>query len=144
MAESRLSTEADDNDAVDGVAWLVYCCRCCCLTLCITTLRWRVLCWSPVADTSITLPTLTSAVKSTWSVHLLSLLYFALLQLSLICALFSQNSRFLIACILHCKACVPCDLMFSFKLINGIFLILAYPGCPGKEAVKQMCLCVNN
>jgi len=73
-----------------------------------------------------------------------TLLYFALLQLSLICALFSQNSRFLIACILHCKACVPCDLMFSFKLINGIFLILAYPGCPGKEAVKQMCLCVNN
>jgi len=28
--------------------------------------------------------------------------------------------------------------------IGFTFLVLAYPGCPGKEAVKRVCVCLCN
>jgi len=48
--------------------------RCYCSTLHITTLRWRAHCWKLAVVTSIVLPSLTSVLKSIWSVPL-SLFY---------------------------------------------------------------------
>jgi len=43
----------------------------------------------------------------------------------------------------HCRPVISCFI----KLQNGLtFLALAYPGCPGKEAVKRVyvCQCFDN
>ena len=44
---------------------------------------------------------------------------------------------------LHMAQLMPLTVSCSSKIQIGFtFLVLAYPGCPGKEAVKWLCVCV--
>ena len=36
----------------------------------------------------------------------------------------------------------PCHLLFQLNPEWFILLVPAYPGCPGKKAVKWLCVCV--